>query len=95
VLVRLSLIYTGSEPRSPLEALEIGVVGERQVPYVEAAARSCALIPNRLPHTPVIAGDLVEGNVCFEVPSEDIESLVLYAEPRRTGDADRVYFALN
>jgi hypothetical protein len=94
VLVRLSLLYTGAEPRSPLEALEIGVVSERQIPYVEAAARSCALIPNRLPHTPVATGDLVEGNVCFEVPSEEVDSLVLFIEPRRVGDAARACYAL-
>jgi hypothetical protein len=53
---------------------------------------SCGLIPDEVPDDEVAAGDSVEGHVCWSVPEDEAESLVMVDSPL-SEDEER-YFAL-
>lgn len=42
---------------------------------------SCGVVPNELPDPDVFAGGMLEGNVCWEIRSDDADSMVLYDDP--------------
>lgn len=76
-IVRIRAEYQGvDEPASLLRDLEFVVVDEANVTY--DYEDSCGLIPDELDtFAEVYAGGVLEGNLCWSVQTEHIDSLVL------------------
>ena len=91
-LITLRATYNGAEPATFAFAVSWSAVGESAVSYVESEHR-CGSLPNDIFNVPeVFEGGTVEGQICFTVRAEDVDSLVLYLGPL-FGDDD-VFFAL-
>ena len=95
-IARLAIVRIGegsAERPSGMKA-----VGGSNVAYSSYCRNS---LPDELRYPEVFPGGSVEGNICFEVRSTDVGSLVMFYDPRsRQGGtiyrhpADRRYFAL-
>jgi len=91
-LITLRATYTGTEPATFFWSLTWSAVGEAAVSYSEGEHR-CGSLPNDVADVPeVFEGGEIEGNICFAVRAEDVDSLVLYLSP--LGAGDNVFFAL-
>ena len=55
---------------------------------------SCGVIPDDLPNPELFTNGTVEGNVCWEVAEDDVESLQMFMEPDYFRSAPRTWFAL-
>lgn len=74
--VPLQLAYDGTESTNAL-MVSIKSVGNTNVEYSE----SCGVTPNELDlFTDVFAGGVLEGQVCFVVPADDLNTMTVYAE---------------
>lgn len=92
-LIRVSATFAGPGSASILGGLGFGAVGDSAVAYDSGA--TCGVLPEALPSTEVFEGGTIEGNICFAVADEDVESLVLFSDSYATfDDEDRVYYAL-
>lgn len=92
VLVDVTLVYDGDEPSTGAFQVDLGIVGDSNL----GTSTGCSLndIPDRLDtFADVFAGGTITGNVCFTVPSADLDSLVLYGTAESFGD-DREFFAI-
>mgnify|MGYP001162359825 CR=1 FL=1 len=78
VLVDLMLAYNGyQDPKSPLLEVSFNAVGQSNVAY---GSLGCGVLPNELDRSlDVFSGGSVSGQICFDVLTDDAESLVLYA----------------
>jgi hypothetical protein len=54
----------------------------------------CGVIPDNLPNPELFTNGTVEGNVCWEVADDDVESLQMFLEPGFFSGAPRTWFAL-
>ena len=74
--VPLQLAYDGTESTNAL-MVSIKSVGNTNVEYSE----SCGVAPNELDFfTDVFGGGVLEGQVCFVVPADDLNTMTVYAE---------------
>lgn len=93
-IVEIAATFTGVEPTSLLFELDFQAVGQSAVSY-RTFENGCGVIPNDIPSSEVFPGGMIIANVCFQVQSGDVDSLVLYIEDFFSFDSDsRVYFAL-
>lgn len=70
------------------------MLGDRAVAYGSSDA-SCGVIPGSLLDMPeVFEGGVVTGNVCFSVPSDEVESFLLMADEGFSLDGQSVFYAL-
>ncbi len=95
-MVRVEVTYTGSDSGDPAFDLSFQAVGERNQGY-DFSNADCGVVPEQA----YDVGELFEGataefNVCWEIVSEDAESLVMYVDPLFSfEDDERVWFSLN
>jgi hypothetical protein len=90
VLIGVQAIYVG-QGSGVLSGVRFGLIGKSGQSY-DQLKNGCGLIPDSLPPTLIAPGTGIAGNVCFSVPSGDVDGLLLF--DNQAGDADRVYFAL-
>ncbi len=90
VLIGVQAIYSG-QGSGVLSAIRFGLVGKSGQQY-DQLKNSCGLIPDSLPPTLIAPGAGIAGNVCFSVPSGDVDGLLLFDS--QSNEADRTYFAL-
>ena len=90
-LVRLTIVRIGEGSANRAHGFE--AVGGSNVSYREACGYS--RIPDRLPPwtTEVFPGGSVSGNICFEVRSSEVGSLVMFYDPVYDR-SERRYFSL-
>lgn len=88
-LAEITAVYTGPGESDALD-MRFNAVGEHNVGY--SSAGCAAAEPNPFPAaTAVTDRGVLTGQVCFDLPPEDTETLVLYV--RGTPDALPVFFA--
>ncbi len=88
-LAEITAVYTGPGESDALD-MRFNAVGEHNVGY--SSAGCAAAEPNPFPAaTTVTNRGVLTGQVCFDLPPEDTETLVLYV--RGTPDALPVFFA--
>ena len=88
VIVRVRGTYAGGDS-DHLWLHSFNAVGDAAVTYQD---RGCGVIPDPLDDAgEAFPGGTVEGNVCFEVPSTQVASLVMFVERSLE---DRTFFAL-
>ncbi len=93
-IVRISATYEGERSSTFPATNALSLVGESSVAYTPFAD-SCGVVPDALSSTEVFTGGTVEGNVCWQVQSDEVDSLVMYSEDFITFDRDRqAWFAL-
>jgi hypothetical protein len=93
-IARVEVTYLGQGSGDPGFALNFQAVGDRNVGYT-TFDDSCGVIPESgLDAGELFPGGSVEINVCWQVASEDVESLLMYVEPLFSFDAEPVWFAL-
>lgn len=98
-MVRISLTYVADGPVEPgpkpyWRAGQFKLVGNANVAYSRGLANSCGVVPDALPTTEVFPGGTITGNICWEVPSAEADSLVLYNEYLFPGGPVQTYFGL-
>ena len=94
VLVTVRATYEGpEESASVLGDVRLKAVGASALAYSTSDA-DCGAVPNDASSAPeVFAGGTVTVNYCWSVPAQDVESLVIFADPSFS-DGQRVFFAL-
>ena len=55
---------------------------------------SCGVIPDDLPSPELFTNGTVEGNVCWEVADDDVDSLQMFLDSGLFSDTPRTWFAL-
>ena len=55
---------------------------------------SCGVIPNELPDPELFTNGEIEGYECWQIASDDAESLMMFLEPAFLSDSPRVWFSL-
>ena len=84
VLIGISVRNRGNEADS-FSSYQVSAVGSRAVEY-RTFTDSCGVIPDDFEDTTrIFSGGELQGNICYEVVSSDINSLVLFGD-RRTFD---------
>ena len=79
-LVTVSVTNEGEEAVTPWWDLQFEAVGDQAVGYNELT-NSCGYIPNAAYDAPEIApGESTEFNVCWQVPADEVSSLVMYVD---------------
>lgn len=93
-IVRVSATYEGESSSTFPANNTLSLVGESSVAYTPFDD-SCGVAPDEFSYTDVFTGGAIEGNVCWQVRSDEVDSLVMYSEDYVTYDRDRqVWFAL-
>src|SRR5690606_22550320 len=94
VMVTVEVTYNGSESGSPSFELNFKAVGDASVAYT-TYDDSCGVVPNdQFRANELFTGGSIRFNVCWSVPSEDVDSLVMFVEPTFSFNAKPVFFAL-
>jgi hypothetical protein len=79
-MVTVSVTNEGEETVTPWWDLQFEAVGDQAIGYNEGT-NSCGYIPNGAYDAPEIApGESTEFNVCWQVPSDEADSLVMYVD---------------
>ena len=79
VLIEISIRNRGTEPDN-FQSYGISAVGARAVEY-RTFTDSCGVIPGDFEDiTRIFSGGELQGNICYEVASSDISSLVLFGD---------------
>ena len=92
-MVTVSVTNHGEESVSPWWDLTFNAVGDQAIGYTESA-NSCGYIPNGAYEAPELApGESAEFNVCWQVPTEEASSLVMYVDSGYASD-ERAWFAI-
>lgn len=97
VMATLELTYDGQETGDPFWDLVYKVLGSRGLAYADTDEESqCGSEPQGLIDAPeMFPGGTVTGNVCWQMPEDEVDSLVMFLEPLFSfEDDDRVFFAL-
>ncbi len=94
-MVRVAATYQGPDEAGNVFELQFSLVGELQRSY-QPFRETCGVVPENLTMaaSEVFQGGTVEGNVCWSVPSGEVDSLVMYLESFAGGRQERVFFAL-
>jgi hypothetical protein len=87
------MTYDGPEESGTVFDLQYSVVGELNRSYLTFDA-FCGVVPDDLTlnTSDVFQGGTVEGNLCWSVPSGEVESLVMSVSP--LFPEERVFFSL-
>jgi len=89
-LATVRLTYIG-ETSDEFYVSDLNAVGQSAVGYNQFDD-SCGSIPDELPSRELFTGGTIEGNVCWSVNTEDMDSLVLY--DAYESDDERVFLSL-
>ncbi len=95
-VARVAVTYTGSTSGNPATELNFQAVGKGGSSY-DAQGDSCGNYryeDDLLGVNELFEGGSVEINVCWEIDSEDADSLVMYVEPFFGGEDGPVWFSL-
>jgi len=84
-MVNLLVENIGSEPEE-FNEFYLHLVGDHKVSYDHAWVD----VPDPLPSTEIFPGGMAKGNVAWEVPSDEVDSLIMYY---KSGD-ERKFWAL-
>ena len=77
MLIEVSLTYVGATSSKVVRDMTFTVVGDAGVSYDDG----CGVTPNDLDgFTEAFTGGTITGNLCYAVPAEEAESLVLIAD---------------
>jgi hypothetical protein len=79
-MARISASYTGTGSDRFDGSFRLRALGASAVTKT-TFGNSCGVIPDDLPDPEVFAGGVVSGNVCWEIPSSDALSMLLYDDP--------------
>ena len=80
MLIEVSLTYVGVTSSKVFADVRFTVVGDAGVAY-GPYDDTCGIIPNELDeYTEAFTGGTITGNLCYAVPAEEAESLVLIAD---------------
>ena len=90
VTIRAQYLGPGSTHFSGSNLRALGVGGVVSTTF----QNSCGVIPDDLPTPELFTNGTVEGNVCWEVADDDVDSLQMFLEPTGFSDAPRTWFAL-
>lgn len=94
VLVTLEATYEGSETGDPWFDIRGKVLGAARIAH-EGFESYCGVIPNDFTAVgDVQAGTTVVANMCWSVPTDDTDSLILILEDYQTYDGGRLFYAL-
>ena len=90
VLITISATRTAEPPDEFISGARLSLVGNAGI----EREYGCNLndIPNSFPYREVFPGSTLTGNMCWEIPSSDIDALVLYDDSQRA--ENRSYLAL-
>ena len=85
---------TGDSPERFFASVRFRALGPSGVLLAAySTSNACGVIPNEVPFGPVVAGASISGNVCWEAPSAEVGSLVMFDE-YASDKRKRVWFAL-
>ena len=94
-IVEISATYQGTESDFILSGLTLTTVGDSAVAY-NNFEDTCGVIPNELDtFNEVFPGGTQTGNVCWQIRSEDANSLVLIVDNAFSFDQERAYIAVS
>ena len=80
--------FTSFDGSYRLRALGVGGV------VYTTFANSCGVIPDDLPDPELFTNGTVEGNVCWKVADDDVDSLQMFLDSGFLSDTPRTWFAL-
>lgn len=93
-IATLEATYTGDESSTFWVDMTLKAVGESNVAY-EAFEASCGVIPDDINDSgETFPGGTITGNVCWNIQSSDVASLVMIAEESFNLDDTRQFFSL-
>ncbi|MDP9364304.1 MAG: VWA domain-containing protein [Chloroflexota bacterium] len=94
-LVTISATYEGEGSSVLPFGAALSLVGESAVSYKQFDP-GCRVVPNPVPPTEVFSGGRIEGNLCWSVQTEEVDSLVMFSEDYVEFDRERrVWFSLD
>lgn len=88
-MARVRLTYEGEGSDTFFAGFRLDAVGDSNVAY---HAYECGDIPDELPYDEVFKGGTIEGNVCWEIETSDVASLLMFdreGDPRPFFDLPR------
>jgi hypothetical protein len=92
-IVEVSATYQGTDSEALFTGLTVTTVGDSAVAY--DFEDTCGVIPDELDtFSEVFPGGTEVGNLCWQVLTEDVDSLVLIVDNAFSFDEDRAYLAL-
>lgn len=93
-MARIGIVYNGAEPGTPWLDLSFKAVGASGIGYT-VFDNSCGVIPEEASgFSDLFEGASIEFNVCWEITSDDADSLVMYVEQTFAFDTQPVWFSL-
>ncbi|MCY4368856.1 MAG: hypothetical protein OXF41_05400 [bacterium] len=93
VLVLIEAKYKGADSDSLLWSMSMSVVGESAVVVSD---QCMAVVPNELDSfTEVFSEGILTGNLCWEISSSDVDSLVLIIEESFSFDGTRAFLDIS
>ena len=79
-MVRVSVKYLGPDSNSLISDVSFNAVGGRGVAY-DTFDPGCGVIPDELDSfTELFTGGQIEGNECWQIASQDVNSLVMFVD---------------
>lgn len=92
-MAHIDALFNGANRGDGLDLQShIHAVGNSQISYGLGLEDSCGVIPNRVSTRDVFTGGTLSGNICWQVRSEDANSLVMYYDRGFRGEP--LFFAL-
>ncbi len=76
-IVRVRATYTGSSSDNFDGSFRLRAVGASNVTFTTFGNR-CGVIPDKISDATLFPGGTVEGNICFEIPTSNAGSLMVY-----------------
>ena len=93
-VVEISATYEGAESEEVFTGLTMSTVGDSAVAYT-SFEDTCGVVPGELDtFSEVFPGGTQVGNLCWQVLTDDADSLVLIVDNAFSFDEDRAYLAL-
>ena len=92
-IVTIRVQYLGPDSTSFGGSYRLKALGIGGVVYT-TFADSCWVIPDDLPDPELFTNGTVEGNVCWEVADDDVDSLQMFLDSGLFSDTPRTWFAL-
>ena len=92
-IVTIRVQYLGPDSTSFDGSYRLKALGVGGVVYTKFEV-SCGVIPDDLPDPELFTNGTVEGNVCWEVADDDVDSLQMFLDSGFLSDTPRTWFAL-
>jgi hypothetical protein len=94
-IARIEATYVGEESGDFWIDISLTAVDDGGVVY-EGSDSRCGVIPDNITDRgEAFPGATIEGNTCWSVQSEGVNSLLMIAEPIFSWDGDRLFFSLS